>query len=97
MENGNKSLKHLEIAALKQVNHTHGVHDIEWCISPITYRSKWPFFNLFPNIWHSWSIVVGSQDCHPVEANWLSSDEICSLRCSVNSAVGPLLSAQDTM
>jgi hypothetical protein len=47
MENSDKSLKHIEIAALKEVNQTNGAHDIEWCVSPITYHGKWQFFNLF--------------------------------------------------
>jgi hypothetical protein len=97
MENSDKSLKHIEIAALKEVNQTNGAHDIVWCVSPITYHGKWQFFNLFQMISHSCCSVVASQDCHPVEANWLSVVEISSLRCSVNSSVGQQLSTQDAI
>jgi len=35
MENGDKTAEHLEMAAVEEVNHTHAVDDIDWCVSQI--------------------------------------------------------------
>jgi len=33
MENGDKTAERLEMAAVKEGNHTHAAVDIDWCVS----------------------------------------------------------------
>lgn len=37
MENGDETLKHLGMAAVKKGNHFHTADNIDWCVSKIDY------------------------------------------------------------
>lgn len=50
MENGDKPVELLEMAAVKNGNHIHVVDDIDWRISQINCLYLWQFVNYYPTI-----------------------------------------------
>jgi len=91
MENGDKTAERLEMAAVKEGNHTHVAVDIAWRISQIDYLWPWQVvyhYSVILNCCHS---AVARQIGHPVEPYSLSLVEIPLLTWSVNKAAGILL------
>jgi len=41
MENGDKTVERLEMAAVKEGNHTLAAVDIDWCVSYIDCLCQW--------------------------------------------------------
>jgi hypothetical protein len=67
MENGDKTAEHLEMAAVKEDNHTHLAVQIDWRVSQINYLCGWQVvyhYRLILNCHHS---AVGSHTGHLVE------------------------------
>jgi len=50
MENGDQTAERLEMAAVKEGNHTHAAVDIDWLVSQIEFLCQWQFVNQFPRI-----------------------------------------------
>jgi len=91
MENGDKTAELLEMAAVKEGNHTHAGVDIDWRVSYIDCLCQWWFVNHYPRILNCRHGAVANQIGHPVEPDSLSSVEIPSSTCPVNKEGGKLL------
>jgi len=50
MQNGEKTAEHLEMAAVKEGNHTHAADDIDWPDSQIDSLYQWQCVNHYPMI-----------------------------------------------
>jgi len=97
MEHCDKTAERLEMAALKEGNHTHVAVDIDWRVSWIGCHCQWYFGNHHPRILHYRHGAVASQIGHPLEPYSLSLVEIRSSTCSVNKDWGELLLMYDVM
>jgi len=97
MENGDKTEKRLEMAAVKAGNHTHVAVDMDWRVSQIDCLCRWQVIYhelVIPKCCHG---AVASQICHLVAEYSLSLVAIFSSTCLVNKDGGKLLSMQDVM
>jgi len=88
METGDKTAECLEMAAVKEGNHTLGADDIDQCVSQIGCHCLWQLVNHYPEILNCRHGVVASQIGHPVEPYSLSLVENHSLTCSVKKDEG---------
>jgi len=91
MENGDKTAERLEMAAVKEGNHTHAVVDIGWRVSQIGGLCQWQVVSHYPRILNGRPGAVASQIGHLVEPYSLSLVEILSSTWSVNQDGGELL------
>jgi len=78
MVTGDKTAERLEMAAVKEGNHTLAVGDIDWCVSQIECLCEWHVVNFYPVILNCRHCVVASRMGHQVEPYSLSSVEILS-------------------
>jgi len=67
MEIGDNTMEHLEMAPVKEGNHTHVADDINWHIPQIDCLCQWQFVNIYPRILNCHHGAVASQLGHPVE------------------------------
>jgi len=67
METGDKTVERLEMAAVKEGNHTLAADDIDWCVSQIDCHREWHVVNFYPVILNCCHCVVASQIGHQVE------------------------------
>jgi len=91
MENGDKSAERLEMAAVKEGNHTHAAVDIDWRASQIDCLCWWQVVYHYPVILNCRHGAVASQIGHPVEPYSLSLVEIPSSTWSVNKDGGKVV------
>jgi hypothetical protein len=78
METGNKTLKYLEMATVKEGNSTLAEDDIFWCVSQIDSRCEWHGVNCDPVILNCRHRMVATKLGYQVEPYPLSSVEIMS-------------------
>ena len=97
METGDKTVEHLEMAAVKEGNHIHTVDDIDWRISEIDYLCQWQLMNYDPRILNCDHCVVARHIGHYVDQYLLSSVEIHLSSFAVNKDGGKQLSMRDVM
>ena len=97
MENGDKTAERLEMAAVKESNHTHAADDNDWRVSQIDCLCWWQVVNHFRRIVDCCHGAVARQLAHSVEPYWLSFVEIPSSTCSVNKDGGKLLQTHDVI
>ena len=91
MENGDKTAERLEMAAVKEGNHTHAAVDIDWRASQIDCLCRWQVVYHYPVILNCCHGAVASQIGHCVEAYSLSLVEIPSSTWSVNKDGGKVV------
>jgi hypothetical protein len=91
MENGDRTAERLEMAAVKERNHTHAAVDIDWRVAQINCVCWWQVVDHYPVILNCRHGTVASQIGHPVEPYWLSLVEIPPSTWSVNKDGGKLL------
>jgi hypothetical protein len=91
MENGDKTGECLEMAAVKEANHTHAAVDIDWRVSQIDCLCQWQVVYHYLVILNCRHGAVASQIGRPVEPYSLSLVEIPSFTWSVNKDGGKLL------
>ena len=91
MENGDKTAERLEMAAVKEGNHTHAAVDIDWRASQIDCLCRWQVVYHYPVILNCRHGAVASQIGHTVEPYSLSLVEIPSSTWSVNKDGGKVV------
>jgi len=82
MVTGDNTAERLEMAAIKEGNHTHAADDIDQCVSQINCLCLWQFVNQYPTILNCHHSVVASEIGHLMELYSLSLVEIHSSGCS---------------
>ena len=92
MKTGDKTAERLEIAAVKEGNHTLAVDDIDWCVSQIDCLCEWHVVNFYAVILNCHHHVVVSQIGYQVDPYSLSSVEILSSTCALNKDISKLRS-----
>jgi hypothetical protein len=78
METGDETAERLEMAAVKEGNHTHAAVDIDWRVSQIDSLCRWQVVYHYPGILNCHHNTVASQTGHLVEPYLLSLVEIPS-------------------
>jgi hypothetical protein len=63
--NGDKTAERLEMAAVKEGNHTHAAVDIDWHASQMECLYRWQFVHHYPVILNCRHGDVGSHIGHP--------------------------------
>jgi hypothetical protein len=91
MENADKTVERLELAAVTEGNHTHAAVDIDWCASQIDCLCRWQVVYHYPVILNCCHGAGASEICHPVVPYSLSFVEIPSSTWSVNKDGGTVL------
>jgi len=91
MENGDKTAEGLEMAAVKECNHTHAADDIDWPVAQINCHCQCPVRSHYPRSLNCHHDTVVSQLGYPVEPYSLCSVEVPSSTWSVNKDGGKLL------
>ena len=76
METGDETAERLEMAAVKEGNHTLVADDIDWCLSQIDCLCELHVVNFYPVILNCHHHVVVIQISHKVERYSLSLVEI---------------------
>jgi hypothetical protein len=87
METGDKTAERLEMAAVKEGNHTLGADDIDWCVFQIDCLCEWHIVNFYLVILTCRRCVVASQIGHQMEPYSLSSVEILLSTWSVKQTI----------
>ena len=83
METGDKTAEQLEMAAVKEGNHTLAADDIDWCVAQNDCLCEWHVVNFYPVLLNCHHAIVARQIGHQVEPYSLSSVEILSSTCYV--------------
>jgi hypothetical protein len=83
METGNITPEHLEIATVKEGNHTLAAEDISWWVSQIDFLWYWHVANFYQVILNCRHLIVVSEIGHLVQPYSQSSVEILLSTCSV--------------
>jgi len=68
METGDKTAESLEMAAVKEDNHTLAADDIASCVSQSDCLWEWHVVNFYPVILNCRHLVGASQISHQVES-----------------------------
>jgi len=88
MDHGDETEEQLKITAVNQINYTPVAENIDWCVSQVDCHCQWLFLNYLPmNPNCHLSVVPGEVD-NPVGACLLSSVNIYSSTCCVNTDGG---------
>jgi len=82
MEKGDKTAERLEMAAVKEFNHTHAADYIDWRVSHIDCLCQWQLVNRYPRIMNCHHGTVAREIRYLVEQYLLSLVEIPLLTCS---------------
>jgi hypothetical protein len=88
MQNGDKTMKHFKIAAVKDGTHSHVADEIVWGVTLIDGLRQWKFRTIFPTIQECSRSIVGNQISQMVEIYLWTSVEINSLKCCGINDVG---------
>jgi len=67
MQNSDKAVELLEMAAVKTGNHTLAVDDINWCVPQINCHCQWQFMSHCPSILNCHQGIMASQIANAVD------------------------------
>jgi hypothetical protein len=91
MENGNKTVEYLGMAAVKDGTYTDAAVDSDWHVSQINCHCWWQVMNHYPRILNCRYSTVASEIGNSGEPYLLTSVVILSSPWSVNTDHGKLL------